>query len=241
MSNLFGAWQTNLSEKTKFIIAAHNGLANCLWFRQLDSSKLYIVFALVISIAAVSTNSFVRYSQYQSIQNSSVGETWLSDAFFSTADAPYFVKLAQIHHTGASVNSLERIRNYPNNLMKNRIENQVDRVTDFPLISVILSLTTSNSSPPNFIQTGNQILIVTAGLTALMIIICFGSIGYWLEGAVAAVGGGLSATYLIRSSSGRIDTDQLNLGFLYLLFGLAIFAAKAKSRTMVFFCVSLPA
>ena len=31
------------------------------------------------------------------------------------------------------------------------------------------------------------------------------------EGAVAGLGGGLSSAFLVRSSIGRIDTDQLNL------------------------------
>ena len=46
-----------------------------------------------------------------------------------------------------------------------------------------------------------------------MIIFAFGAVGYWLEGAIAAAGGGLSLAYLQRSGAGRIDTDQLNLGF----------------------------
>ena len=64
------------------------------------------------------------------------------------------------------------------------------------------------------LEVGNAIIPVTAAITALAIIFCFGATGYWLEGSVAAIGGGLSMTYLQRSSIGRIDTDQLNLGFL---------------------------
>ena len=57
-----------------------------------------------------------------------------------------------------------------------------------------------------------------------------GAAGYWIEGGVAAIGGGLCSTYLVRSSIGRIDTDQLNLGFMYLMFGLIIFAGRARTR-----------
>ena len=49
-------------------------------------------------------------------------------------------------------------------------------------------------------------------LTAVMIMIAFGAAGFWLEGAIAGAGGALSLAYLGRSSAGRIDTDQLNLG-----------------------------
>ena len=85
-----------------------------------------------------------------------------------------------------------------------------------------------NDSPQALLEVGNAIIPVTAAMTALAIIFCFGATGYWLEGSVAAIGGGLSMTYLQRSSIGRIDTDQLNLGFFYLLFGLAIWAGRAE-------------
>ena len=74
-----------------------------------------------------------------------------------------------------------------------------------------------------------MMIIVTAAATALMIAICFGAAGYWTEGGVAAVRGGLCSAYLVRSSIGRIDTDQLNLGFMYLMFGLIAFAGRARS------------
>ena len=61
-----------------------------------------------------------------------------------------------------------------------------------------------------------------------MIAFAFGVAGYWLEGAVAALGGGLSFTYRSRSAARRIDTDQLNLGFFYLLFGLAFWAGTVR-------------
>ena len=46
--------------------------------------------------------------------------------------------------------------------------------------------------------------------------------------AAAAIGGGLSSAYLVRSSFGRIDTDQLNLGLMYLMFGLVMLSARSK-------------
>ena len=97
-----------------------------------------------------------------------------------------------------------------------------------PLLSSIIYWLSDNDSPEALLKTGNAIIPVTAAITALAITLCFGATGYWLEGSVAAVGGGLSMAYLQRSSIGRIDTDQLNLGFFYLLFGLAIWAGRAK-------------
>ena len=78
-------------------------------------------------------------------------------------------------------------------------------------------------------ETGNLSLFATSALTALAVAVCFGAAGYWAQGAIASLGGGLSAAYLIRSSIGRIDTDQLNLGFMYLMFGLVVFAGRSAS------------
>ena len=47
---------------------------------------------------------------------------------------------------------------------------------------------------------------------------------------MTALGGGLSFADLSRSAAGRIDTDQLSLGFFYLLFGLAFWAGTARGK-----------
>ncbi|MGB2468018.1 MAG: hypothetical protein ACPIDW_02735, partial [Candidatus Puniceispirillaceae bacterium] len=96
------------------------------------------------------------------------------------------------------------------------------------LLSQLIYWLADNDSPQALLETGNAVIPITAAITALAIILCFGTTGYWLEGSVAAVGGGLCMAYLQRSSIGRIDTDQLNLGFFYLLFGLAIWAGRAQ-------------
>ena len=103
-----------------------------------------------------------------------------------------------------------------------------------PLLALLINMLAVQHDPAGLLNAGSRVIILTAGLTALMIAICFGAAGYWLEGAAAGVGGGLSMAYLTRTAIGRIDTDQLNLGFMYLLFGLLVFAGKARSRTWSF-------
>ena len=71
----------------------------------------------------------------------------------------------------------------------------------------------SDSSVKSLLAAGHRLIPISAAITALMIIFAFGTMGYWLEGSVAAAGGGLSLAFLQRSGAGRIDTDQLNLGF----------------------------
>ena len=107
---------------------------------------------------------------------------------------------------------------------------------DNRLLSVVLAKLASSNDVSSLLAVGNIVLVATSALTAAAITICFGAAGYWTQGAIAGVGGGLSAAYLVRSSIGRIDTDQLNLGFMYLIFGLIVFAGRAPSRLWCFGC-----
>ena len=50
----------------------------------------------------------------------------------------------------------------------------------------------------------NAMIPVTAFLSAVMVGLMFWAAGYPAEGAIAGTGFGLSSTYLIRSSIGRI-------------------------------------
>ena len=72
-------------------------------------------------------------------------------------------------------------------------------------------------------------LPVSVALTALAVILAFGAAGFWSEGAIAALGSSLSSAFLGRTSAGRLDTDQLNLGFFYLITALIIWAGRAKN------------
>ena len=77
---------------------------------------------------------------------------------------------------------------------------------------------------------GHHLLFFSIAVTGLAIILAFGATGYWIEGTVAAIGGGLSSAFLMRSSIGRVDTDQLNLGFIYLLFALVMLRTCPLSK-----------
>jgi hypothetical protein len=50
-----------------------------------------------------------------------------------------------------------------------------------------------------------------------------------------AIRGGLSSAYLVRSSFGLIDTDQLNLGSMYPMFGLVMLSARSKTAIATLF------
>ena len=150
---------------------------------------------------------------------------------FSTADAPYFLGHAAAAKDGLAPDEFHRKRAYPNAEIEYQQRADNAPAAKRPLLSTLISWLAPSSSPGDLLTAGHTILLVSAGITALMIILAFGAAGYWLEGTVAAFGGGLSSAYLVRSSFGRIDTDQLNLGLMYLMFGLVMMSAK--SRTML--------
>lgn len=153
--------------------------------------------------------------------------------FFSTADAPYFLEHAANYYSKEPISSFLRQRSYPNYLQTSSEVPEAPEAgsfRDYPLLSALLGEFAGSDDPFSLLKTGNLGLLFASILTAIAITICFGAAGYWAEGSIASLGGGLSTAYLVRSSIGRIDTDQLNLGFMYLMFGLVVFAGLAKSR-----------
>ncbi len=184
------------------------------------------IFIVVASIA----NSYVRETQLQSWM-AAVPLTQIHEAqTFSTADAPYFLGHARHIKRDESPSSLNGKRAYPNYLKTKSQQSKNEPLNKRPLLSILVARIASSDQPASLVVAGNRLLITTAALTVLAISICFGAAGYWTLGAVAGLGGGLNAAYLVRSSIGRIDTDQLNLGFLYLIFGLCLFAGRSSSK-----------
>ena len=199
------------------------------WLGPLPMTQTLVLATLVLALVAVFANVKVRYDQGQ-IWKANPEITKIADAMsFSTADAPYFLGHAAAAERGLSADAYDRKRVYPNNATY--YEERPDTATPAkrPLLSTLISALSPSDSPSDLLNAGHTILIVSAGATAVMIILAFGAAGYWLEGAVAAMGGGLSSAYLVRSSFGRIDTDQLNLGLMYLMFGLVMLSARSKT------------
>ena len=193
-------------------------------------SFIFIFLVIASTIIAGSMNFFVREWQYQKWQeNSQI--FYLDDGtpLFTTTDAPYFLGLAQAIKRDGDFNQFNELQHYPHIRNSGKESPQNSKLRDASLLSVILSMMASDSSAKSLLEAGHRLIPVTAILTAFMIIFAFGAAGYWLEGAIAAAGGGLSLAYLQRSGVGRIDTDQLNLGFFYLMTGLVIVAARAKT------------
>ena len=217
----------SLSQRIDQIQSHHRALVDRPWL-VLPSGRLYVALILLLSMAATFANFHVRSQQFN-YWKSQPDIFFVDDTpLFATMDAGYFLGIAQSLSRQGTFNDFEARRSFPDG------RNSAQNVTDItpgeaPLLSSLIYWFADNDSPQALLTTGNKMIPVTAALTAIAIILCFGATGYWLEGSVAAVGGGLCMAYLQRSSIGRIDTDQLNLGFFYLLFGLAIWAGRAKN------------
>jgi len=199
------------------------------WFGPLAITRGLILAALVMALIAVFANVKVRYQQGQ-VWKATPEITEIAGAMsFSTADAPYFLGHAAAAERGLSPDDFMRKRIFPNTEMTYRQRPDDAPPSKRPLLSTLISSLSPSDNPGDLLRAGHAILIVNAGLTALMITLAFGATGYWLEGTAAAMGGGLSSAYLLRSSFGRIDTDQLNLGLMYLMFAFVMLSARSKT------------
>ncbi len=200
-----------------------------VWRRAPQIQRHSLRIILVLLALAVIGNTLVRYQQLSEWRTVSDSLFFKNESMFSTADAPYFLGHAKSIHAGETSKDFDAKRLYPNQTITDPGNNAGHPLRARPLLSVLLSWTSKTMDASDLVTSANLMILIAAAATALMIATCFGAAGYWLEGTVASLGGGLSAAYLTRSSIGRIDTDQLNLGFLYLLFGLTIFAGRATS------------
>lgn len=202
------------------------------WLGQLNFRGIGLLVCILFAIAAVTLNYMVRTAQYDVWDETPQTTKFDGSYLFSTTDAGYFLGQAEATASGEHVFSYQRKRYFPTNLKDYPAPPDSVALKDVPLLSVIIAFLSGSSDKSELIDVSHRLIPITAALTAAAIILAFGASGYWLEGSIAALGGGLSSAYLIRSSAGRIDTDQLNLGLMYFLTGLAIFAARAKDRRL---------
>lgn len=205
------------------------------WLGPPKYNRLLISFMLAFTISATGLNIQVRLEQFNIWEANKNLTEFDSSPTFSTADAPHFLAAAKFLKSNHSFNEYFSLRLYPNNIPKNPNEEMEIRSKNGLMLAELIAFFSPSSSTKDLLNTAHYIGFVSAGLTTLMIIFAFGAAGYWLEGTVAALGGCLSESYLVRSSFGRIDTDQLNLGLMYLMLGLVVMAGRSKTN---FSCVA---
>ena len=211
-------------------VANYEATVSHLWCSPLPPTRLLVVATFLMIAISMLGNNLVRAYQLEVWQSVPDQASNSGSAMFSTADAPFFLRHAKTVLNNETTADFDSSRLFPNLTTQSEELASDDPLQSRPLLSVLLSLMTDIGEVDQLVTSGNTLILFTSAATALMIAICFGAAGYWFQGAVAALGGGLSGAYIVRSSIGRIDTDQLNLGFIYLLFGLVVFASRAQSR-----------
>lgn len=211
--------------KIDHVVALHKQAVDRPFLQPIQSRWFQLVTVIML-LAAIFAAGHMR--QWQLSQwNANPDIFYLDDTpLFSTTDASYFLNSARAIQQDEHSVYFQRSRQYPNAIEAPVADDH--SIFDEDLLSVLISKLAPDGSLQSLLQAGHSMLPITAALSALAIIIAFGAAGFWAEGAVAAIGGTLSYAYLVRSSVGRIDTDQLNLGFFYFITGLVIWGAKAK-------------
>lgn len=229
MNNLLKLWLTRIRKASLSLERWHANKVSVYWLQPMAPSRLLTAIVILFSCAVIALNIGVRYSQF-SVWQSNKHITYFDQApSVSTADAPYFLAHAKSISSGEDIKTLSGKRFFPNRVIEPSLKEDKNTIRDWPLLSVLIAKFTDAKDTSGLLWTAHVMLFFCTAATVACIIIGLGSTGYWLEACVGAIGGGLSTSYLVRSSFGRIDTDQLNLAFLYLLFGLVIFSARAKN------------
>jgi len=191
------------------------GKSVLVWLRQTCQPRpvprFVLLAGLVLALLAAAVNYAVRAHQTTLWQAAPSITQFNGAALVSTNDAGYYL-------TTARQLKLQQ---------KDRLEDaKLPSWRDAPLLSVLLARLAEDASQKALLEAGHLLLPLAAFVTALLVWAAFAALGWPLFGAVAALGGGLSQAYLVRSSVGRIDTDQLNLGLFYGVFALIFMAAR---------------
>ena len=198
----------------------------------------YVIGAIVLILLAGMINYETRNMQWQHWQDHQDQFYANGSPLASTTDAAYFLSLADDYGRGVMGQDFEQSRLYPDKTIAyqkthnenfNETEILEKSPLDLPLLSVAVFHLADWFFDGDLLKAGNSMIPITGFLTAVMVGLMFWAAGYPAEGAIAGTGIGLSSTYLIRTSVGRIDTDQLVIFFLALCLTFLFLAARQRN------------
>ncbi len=190
------------------------------------TTLLTIIFCIILGSIASYMNFHARHINWQIWEQNKEEFFYENTPLFTTMDAGYFLGIAGYLKSGKTLEEYQSLRVYPKN--QNKQTSLKISKNEAPLLSKVIAFFAKDSSPQELLIAGNKMLPYTAAITAIAILIAFGVTGYWMEGSIAAAGGGLSLVYYWRSAIGRIDTDQLNLGMMYFMFAMVLCAGRSQ-------------
>lgn len=201
-----------------------NNLRGKLPYKYVDISNLKILFSLIVLLfLSIIINLGARY--YEKIIWEKNPNIFFSDntPILRGGDPAYYINIAKYLKENKSFIDYNEKLYFP-------IVIDAENINP-PLLSSIISFMSKNSSLNELIKAGNNLVLFSSILTVLGIFFLFYVIGRPFEGIVASVGGGISTNYLMRSGIGYIDTDILNLFFIYILFGFIYLSSIQKNFT----------
>ena len=135
---------------------------------------MLFVFIVLAGIIAAGMNGYVRYWQYE-VWEQNKQHFYLDDGtpLFTTADAPYFLGMAQAIKRDGNFQSFDEMRRYPVVKDYYQANSQKPNLRDAPLLSVVLSLMAPDSSPKSLLEAGHSLILISSILTGLMIFFAF--------------------------------------------------------------------
>ncbi len=196
----------------------------------------YLMGAGVLILLAGMINYDTRQNQWEHWQANPTIFYADSQPLVSTTDAGYFLSYADNYKQGAEVNVFNINRFYPERtpdfIAKN--SDPVDApsgpmsATEYPLLSVMIAEISRVFFDGDLLTAANAMIPITGFLTAVAVGLMFWAAGHPAEGAIAGTGFGLSTSYLLRTSVGRIDTDQLIVFFVALTITFILLAMRMR-------------
>lgn len=108
-----------------------------------------------------------------------------------------------------------------------------DSRLDTPLLAHWIRARAQSPDPGRLLWAANELLPISAALTAVAIALCFAALGYASQGAFAGLATSVAPVYLARSSIGRVDGDQLDLAFLFAILAAVALAWRSRARGWV--------
>ena len=133
-------------------------------------------------------------------------------------DSSYFLKLAKDYKNNEKLVDNYSKSNYPDN-SKSFSNTDLQEPSHFknPLLKYIIVWFSNYYFNGDIFTGANYLIPFFTVLTALSIIVLFAVMGFKYEGVISAIGGVLSQSIFVRTSIGRVDTDLLNVGFMYII------------------------
>jgi len=198
---------------------------------QSHTGWIYNFMAVALILLAGLINYDARDSQWQEWQANKAVFFADGSPLVSTTDAGFFLSHARDYQEGKF--DFNQSRSWPDHAEE---PSEIDGALDIPLLSVIIRYLADVKYNGDLLMAGNAMIPFTAFLTAIAIGLCFWAAGFPAEGAIAGLGAGLSHAYFVRTSIGRIDTDQLILFFISLILGAILLACRQTDwRRGIFF------